>query len=83
MRRLLEFISLLDEEPDPNFIGPFAEWRKRAGRQNSPRHRCSAGHQRPVEITPGRSQKVFEEVEGEYRVNCGYYELCVRARQLA
>jgi lactoylglutathione lyase len=26
---LLEFITLLDEEPDANFIGPFAEWQKR------------------------------------------------------
>jgi len=33
----------------------------------------------PVEgvITPAWRQKVFEEVEGEYRVNRRYYELCV------
>jgi hypothetical protein len=28
-------------------------------------------------ITPAWRQKVFEEVEGEYRVNRRYYELCV------
>jgi len=31
----LEFIALLDDEPDPGFIGSFPEWRKRTGRPNS------------------------------------------------
>ena len=31
---LLEFIALLDDEPDPDFIGSLSEWRRQAGRQN-------------------------------------------------
>jgi len=31
----IEFIALLDEKPDPSFIGPLAEWQKRA-RRHSP-----------------------------------------------
>jgi lactoylglutathione lyase len=27
---LLEFISLLDDQPEPHFIGSFSEWKKRA-----------------------------------------------------
>jgi lactoylglutathione lyase len=28
---LLEFISLLDDQPEPHFIGSFSEWNRRAG----------------------------------------------------
>ena len=37
----LEFITLLDDEPNPNFIGSFAEWRELVGAVpgNAPRQR--------------------------------------------
>jgi lactoylglutathione lyase len=47
----LEYITVLDDVPDPTFLGPFTEWRERARRPAVPNAESPTRFQKPWEET--------------------------------